>query len=44
MRVLAARQAEVEKTKELNSDAGLPAVAMQQEQPAPAPAGRARRR
>jgi len=44
MRVLAARQAEVEKTKELNSDAGLPAVAMQQEQPAPAPVGRARRR
>lgn len=44
MRVLAARQAEVEKTKELNSDAALPAVAMQQEQPAPAPAGRARRR
>jgi len=44
MRVLAARQAEVEKTKELNSDADLPAVAMQQEQPAPAPVGRARRR
>ncbi len=43
MRVLAARQAEVEKTKELNSDADLPAVAMQ-EQPAPAPVGRARRR
>jgi len=42
MRVLAARQAEVEKTKELNSDADLPAVAMQQEQPAPV--GRARRR
>ena len=37
------RQAEVEKTKELNSDADLPAVAMQ-EQPAPAPVGRARRR
>ena len=42
MRVLAARQAEVEQTKELNSDADLPAVAMQQEQPAPV--SRARRR
>ena len=42
MRVLAARQAEVEKTKELNSDADLPAVAMQQDQPAPASRGRRR--
>lgn len=42
LRVLAARQAEVEQTKELNSDADLPAVAMQQEQPAPV--SRARRR
>ncbi len=40
MRVLAARQAEVERTKELSED-NLPAVAMQQEQPAPV---RARRR
>ncbi|SRR5713226_950139 len=40
--VLAARQAEVEKTKELNSDTDLPAVAMQQEQPAPVSRGRRR--
>jgi hypothetical protein len=36
MRVLAARRAEVEQTRELNSDADLPAVAMQQEQSVPA--------
>jgi hypothetical protein len=33
IRVLAAREARVEPTKELNSDADLPAVAMQQERP-----------
>src|ERR1700758_1521125 len=33
LRVLAAREARVEPTKELNSDADLPAVAMQQERP-----------
>jgi hypothetical protein len=41
IRVLAARQAEVEQTKELNGDAELPVVAMQQE---PSPSSRGRRR
>jgi hypothetical protein len=34
VRVLSAREAEVEKTKELNADTELPVVASQQEQPA----------
>jgi len=34
MRVLAAREAVVEPTKEINSDADLPNVAMQQDRPA----------
>lgn len=33
IRVLAAREAAVEPTKEINSDADLPSVAMQQERP-----------
>lgn len=42
LRVLTARQAEVENTKELNSDTDLPSVAMQEEQPLPM--NRSRRR
>jgi hypothetical protein len=36
LRVLSAREAAVEPTKEINSDADLPSVAMQQELPASA--------
>jgi len=36
LRVLSAREAAVEPTKEINSDADLPSVAMQQELPATA--------
>jgi len=44
VRVLSAREAEVEKTKELNADTELPVVASQQEQPASTSASRRRYR
>ncbi len=44
VRILSARLADVEKTKELNSDTDLPMVAAQQEQPAPTTPGRRRAR
>ena len=44
VRVLSAREAEVEKTKELNADTELPVVASQQEQPAATSASRRRYR
>ncbi len=44
VRVLSARLAEVEKTKELNADTELPVVASQQEQPAATTVSRRRYR
>ncbi len=44
VRVLSARLAEVEKTKELNADTELPVLASQQEQPAATNASRRRYR
>jgi hypothetical protein len=44
VRVLSAREAEVEKTKDLNADAELPLVAAQQEQQVVPTAGRRRYR
>ena len=44
VRVLSAREAEVEKTKELNADTELPVVASQQEQPVSTNASRRRYR
>lgn len=44
VRILSARLAEVEKTKELNADTELPMVAAQQEQPVPVNATRRRYR
>ncbi len=44
VRILSARVAEVEKTKELNADTELPTVTAQQEQPVPINAPRRRYR